>query len=155
MISCLLLLVGRSTFGQFRDKKLVHNDAGQLTSIEWTGANGRKQVIQKEDGQWYYAGMEAVDSTAFKSYLAGLVNATGSTFSDRSSTLGLTLVETLTLKGTDMPQPIIISSFQNPDNVRPYLIHSTANPKTLFTSDTSGVYRKVFTDLRKFWPDGQ
>lgn len=155
MISCLLLLVGRSTFGQFRDKKLVHTDADQLTSIEWTGANGRKQVIQKEDGQWYYAGMEAVDSTAFKFYLAGLVNATGSTFSERSSTQGLTLVETLTLKGDAMPQPTIITSYQSQDTLRPYMIHSTANPQTIFTSDTIGIYKKVFTDLRKFWPDGQ
>lgn len=145
----------KARFDQFRDKKLVHTDADQLTSIEWTGANGRRQVIQKEDGQWYYAGMEAVDSTAFKTYLAGLVNASGSTFSDRSSTQGLTLVETLTLKGTDMPQPTIISTFQSQDTLRPYLIHSTANPQTVFTSDTMGVYKTVFAHLRKFWPDGQ
>ena len=145
----------KASFDQFRDKKLVHTDADQLTSIEWTGANGRKQVIQKEDGQWYYAGMEAIDSTAFKTYIAGLVNATGSTFSERSSTQGLTLVETLTLKGDAMPQPTVITSYQNQDTLRPYLIHSTANPQTIFTSDTIGIYKKVFTDLRKFWPDGQ
>jgi hypothetical protein len=145
----------KARFDQFRDKKLVHSDAAQLTSIEWTNAAGRKQVIQKEDGAWYYAGMEAVDSAAFSTYLAGLVNATGASFSDRTSTQGLTLVETLTLKGTDMPQPTIISSFQSQDTLRPFRIHSTDNPQAIFTSDTTGIYKKVFADLRKFWPDGQ
>lgn len=145
----------KARFEQFRDKKLVKSDAADLTALEWVNATGVKQKIQKEDNAWYYAGMEAVDSASFNTYLGGLVNAQGTTFSDLTSPQGLTLAEKLTLFGNNMNQPTIITAFHNPDTVAPFLIHSTANPEALFNSDSSGLYKKIFTDLRQFWPDGQ
>jgi hypothetical protein len=142
-------------FEQFRDKKVVKSDVADLTALEWLNASGSKQKIQKEDGAWYYAGMEALDSAAFNSYLVGLVNAQGTTFSDRTSTQGLTLAEKLTLFENNMNQPTIISAFHSPDTLAPFLIHSSANPDALFNSDSTGLYKKIFTDLRQFWPDGQ
>jgi|GEM_PF-830599 len=145
----------KARFEQFRDKKLIKSDATDLTLLEWMNALGSKQKINKEDGAWYYAGMEAVDSTSFNAYLGGLVNAQGTTFSDLTSTQDLTLAEQLTLFGNNMNQPTIISVFHNPDTLMPFLIHSTANPEALFNSDSTGLYKKIFTDLRQFWPDGQ
>lgn len=145
----------KARFDQFRDKKLVNSVAEDLTSLEWLNATGYKQKIQKEDGAWYYAGMEAVDSTSFNTYLGVLVNAQGSDFSDRTSTQGLTLAEKLTLYGNNMNEPTIISAFHSPDTIAPFLIHSTANPEALFNSDSSGLYKKIFADLRQFWPNGQ
>lgn len=145
----------KARFEQFRNKKIVNSDAADLTALEWMNATGSKQKIQKEDGAWYYAGMEAVDSTSFSAYLGGLVNAQGTTFSDRTSTQGLTLAEKLTLFGNNMNEPTIIRAFHSPDTIAPFLIHSTVNPEALFNSDSSGLYKKVFTDLRQFWPDGQ
>ena len=145
----------KARFEQFRDKKLVKSDAEDLTSLEWVNATGYKQKIQKEDGGWYYAGMEAVDSTSFKTYLGALVNAQGADFSDRTSTQGLTLAEKLTLYGNNMNEPTIITAFQSPDTIAPFLIHSTDNPDAIFNSDSTGLYKKIFSDLRQFWPDGQ
>ena len=145
----------KARFEQYRDKKLVNSDATDLTSLEWENATAFKQKIQKEDNAWYYAGMEAVDSTSFNTYLGGLVNAQGVTFSELTSTRGLTLAEKLTLYGNNMNEPTIISAFQSPDTIAPFLIHSTANPEALFNSDSTGLYKKIFTDLRQFWPDGQ
>lgn len=145
----------KARFEQFRDKKLVKSDAADLTSLEWANATGYKQKIQKEDGAWYYAGMEAVDSSSFMTYLGILVNAQGTTFSDRTSTQGLTLAEKLTLYGNNMTEPTIISVFHNTDTIAPFLIHSTDNPEAIFNSDSTGLYKKIFSDLRQFWPDGQ
>ncbi len=99
--------------------------------------------------------MEAVDSTSFTTYLGGLVNAQGTTFSELTSTQGLTLAEKLTLFGNNMNEPTIISAFHSPDTIAPFLIHSTANPDALFNSDSTGLFKKIFSDLRQFWPDGQ
>jgi uncharacterized protein DUF4340 len=145
----------KTRFEQFRDKKLVKSAAEDLTSVDWTNASGIKQKIQKEDGAWYYAGMEAVDSTKFNNYLSTLVNAQGAEFSDLTSTQGLTLVEQLTLYGNNMAAPTTISAFHSQDTLAPFLIHSSANQEAIFTSDSTGLYKSVFLNLRQFWPDGQ
>ncbi|HSF89961.1 MAG TPA: hypothetical protein VLA46_11120, partial [Saprospiraceae bacterium] len=94
-------------------------------------------------------------SSSFMTYLGMLVNAQGTTFSDRTSTQGLTLAEKLTLYGNNMTEPTIISVFHNTDTIAPFLIHSTDNPEAIFNSDSTGLYKKIFSDLRQFWPDGQ
>jgi hypothetical protein len=145
----------KTRFEQFRDKKLVKTSEEDLTSLEWMGAAGIKQKIQKEEGIWYYAGMEAVDSTKFQNYLTALANAQGADFSDLTSIQGLTLVEQLTLYGNNMAAPTTISAYSNQDTLAPFLVHSSANPESIFLSDSTGIYKRIFTDLRQFWPDGQ
>lgn len=135
--------------------RIVDIDVEELTSIDWTGANGRRQVIQKVDAIWHYAGMEAVDYISFHSYLTGLVNAIGYTFDTRSSIDGLTAQEKLTLYGNTMKAPTIITTYLSKDPLKPVLIHSSANSETVFTSDSIGLYKIIFSDLRQFWPNGQ
>jgi hypothetical protein len=144
----------KARFNQFRDKKLVKAAQEDLTSVEWTG-HSPKQVILKEDGIWNYAGMEAVDSTKFNSYLTGLVNAQGSEFSELKSTAGLTMLEKITLTGNNMVEPTVISAFATQDTLKPFLIASTVNPDAVFKSDSNGLYKKIFLDLRPFWPNGK
>jgi Domain of unknown function (DUF4340) len=145
----------KTRFDQFRDKKLVKVAAEDLSSIEWRDNSTRKEVIQEEDGLWHYAGMEAVDSTAFNEYLTGLVNSQGSTFSKLTSTQGLTLAEKLTLYGNNMLEPTVISAYASQDTSSVFLIQSSANPEAIFTSDSTGLYKRIFADLRQFWPHGQ
>lgn len=145
----------KARFDQFRDKKLVKATQDDLTLIEWTGNRSSKQAISKEDGMWHYGGMEAVDSTAFKNYLTGLANAQGSEFSDVKSTAGLSLLEKVTLTGNNMPEPTVISAYAAQDTLKPFLIASSANPDAVFKSDSNGLYKKIFLDLRPFWPNGK
>jgi hypothetical protein len=145
----------KASFDQFRDKKLVKGDAEDLNKVEWSNAAGLKQVIQKEDGAWYYAGMEAVDSLSFQNYLTALVNAQGSDFSELTKTDGLTLAEQLILYGNTMEGPTTIRAFIQQDTLSPFLLHSSTNPESIFKSDSTGLYKRIFTDLRQFWPNGQ
>jgi len=145
----------KARFNQFRGKQLVKVSQEDLTSIEWIGNNQPKQVITKEDGLWHYAGMEAVDSAQFNTYLTGLVSAQGSEFSDLSSTMGLTLLEKVTLTGNNMIDPTVITAFAAQDTLKPFLISSSVNPGAVFKSDSNGLYKKIFLDLRPFWPNGK
>jgi len=145
----------KARFDQFRDKKLVKAAQDDLTLLEWTGNGTSKQSISKEDGVWNYAGMEAVDSTKFKNYLTGLVSAQGNEFSDLKSTAGLSLLEKVTLTGNNMTEPTVISAFAAQDTLKPFLIASSANPDAVFKSDSNGLYKKIFLDLRPFWPNGK
>ena len=145
----------KTRFDQFRDKKLVKSSAEDLTQLEWSRVGGSNQKIQKDNGTWYYAGMEAVDSTAFASYLTGLVNVQGAYFSDLASADGLTMTEQLTLYGNNMEAPTVIRAFMPQDTTHDVLIHSSANPSSVFTSDSAGLYKRIFTDLRPFLHDEQ
>jgi hypothetical protein len=145
----------KQKFNQYRDKKLVNSGAEDLSSLEWMDASGNKKVLQKENGLWYYAGMEALDSSAINQYLNSLTSTQGIEFSDLSSTAGLDLREKLTLYGNNMVDPTVISAFISQDTIKPFLIHSTVNPDAVFYSDSSGIYKRIFGDLRQFWPDAQ
>lgn len=141
-------------FDHFRDKKLVNVQAEDLSTIEWIESAGRKEIIQKEDGVWHYAGMEAVDSIAFHTYLTALVNTQGIDFSNMTSAENLALVEKITLFGNNMTAPVILSAYASADAAKPFLIHSSSNPQAYFTSDSAGIYKSFFTDLRFFFPNG-
>lgn len=145
----------KARFDQLRNKTLVNTPASELTAVEWTGASGQKKTITKEDNAWYFAGMEAIDSTRFLNYLNQLAGTNGVYFSDLTSVQGYTLAEQLTLQGQNLPAPITISAYDSRDTLKPYLIHSTANPDAIFTSDSIGIYKRIFSDLRQFWPDGK
>ena len=145
----------KARFDQFRNKQLLNVKPEDVTKLEWSDAVGNKQVLQKEDGAWYYAGMEALDSTSFDAFLSALVATQGSSLSDLSSTDGLTLAEKLSITGNNMTQPTIISAYAQADTLSPFLIHSTFNPMSIFNSDSVGLYKRIFADLRQFWPDGK
>lgn len=145
----------KARFDQFRDKQLVKASVNDLTLLEWTGNNQQKQAISKEDGAWYYAGMEAVDSSKFSTYLNSLVGAQGNEFSELKSTAGLSSVEKLTLTGNNMTEPTVITAYASQDTLKPFLITSSVNPDAVFKSDSNGIYKRIFLDLRPFWPNGK
>ncbi|HZV69515.1 MAG TPA: DUF4340 domain-containing protein [Saprospiraceae bacterium] len=145
----------KQRFSQYRDKKLVKANADDLNKLEWSYGAGQIKSLEKDGSIWHFAGMEAVDTSAIKSYLTGLANAQGSEFSELSSTSGLTVVEQLTLYGNNMTGPTVISAYANQDPAKPFLINSSANPEGVFISDSMGIYKHIFGDLRQFWPDGK
>ncbi len=145
----------KARFDHFRDKQLVKVSPGDLTSLAWSDSHGQKEVISREDGAWHYAGMEAVDSTRFTDYLATLTEAQGSEFSERPSTDGLPWLEKITLRGNNLVEPAVITAYASQDTASPFLIYSSMNPQAIFKSDSSGLYKRIFSDLRPFRPHGQ
>ncbi len=134
------------------DYHLVKSNMEDISGVEWTNAAGKKQIIQKEQGHWYYAGMEEVDSSKFTTYLHSVINAQGAAFSELATTESLTMMEKLTLYGSNMVAPAVITAYKSNDLVNSWLIHSTANTEFIFLSDSSGIYKQIFSNLTEFWP---
>lgn len=145
----------KQSFDQYRDKSLVNADPNDLSKLEWMNNAGRKEVISKEDGLWHYAGMEAVDSSAMRNYLQLFVNTKGTEFGDVNSISGKDPVEKITIYGNNMVAPVVLSAYAGSDSLKSILIHSSSNPQAVFLSDSMGIYKQVFADIRQFWPDGQ
>ena len=142
----------KQRFDQYRDKTIVNVEASDLSKLEWVDSFGQKQVITKEDNLWYYAGMEALDSTSFHQYLLSLSSVKGTQFSEKTTVDGLNFSERLTIYGINMKEPMTVTAYVQQDTTSEYLIHSSANPDAIFLSDSSGIYKRIFADLRQFWP---
>ena len=138
-----------------RDSFLVRASASDITKAEWTNAAGRKEALSKEDQVWHYAGMEALDSIKSELYFQQLTGLKGTHFSQRDRINGLAMTEMLTLYGNNMVAPTKLTAFVDPDDGHLFLVHSTDNPDNIFISDSSGIYQRIFGDLRQFWPNGQ
>ena len=138
-----------------RDSFLVRASASDITKAEWTNAAGRKEALSKEDQVWHYGGMEALDSIKSELYFQQLTGLKGTHFSQRDRINGLAMTEMLTLYGNNMVAPTKLTAFVDPDDAHLFLIHSTDNPDNIFISDSSGIYQRIFGDLRQFWPNGQ
>jgi len=136
------------------DTRLVEMEVSSMTALEWQDDNGWRHKIEKEDGIWYYAGMEAVDSLAFNVYLNVLVGAEGPSSDDFQTRQDLIFIEQLTLYGTEMADPTTIRAYTQTGNPQ-MLIYSTAHAEAVFPSDSTGLYKQIFTNLKKFFPDGQ
>jgi hypothetical protein len=145
----------KARFDQFRDKKLVKAKAEDIDALDLVDASGQKHGFRRIHGIWYFAGMEELDSTAFSGYIDGLVSAQGSAFSQLTSTQGLQPLESLTLSGNNMYESTVISVYAGDDPLMHHLIHSSANKESIFLSDSTGLYKKIFRDLRQFSPYGQ
>lgn len=140
--------------GKCGKTRLVNLEVSSLTALEWQGTDGWRHKIEKEEGIWYYAGMEAVDSSSFKAYLNELVSAEGPSSDDFTPRQGLDLTEQLTLYGAEMAAPTVIRAYAQ-EGKSQVLIHSSAHADAVFTTDSTGLYKLVFKDLKKFFPDGQ
>lgn len=145
----------KPTFDVFRERKLMNLKADDLAAIEWKDQSGGKRTISKENGQWYYAGMEAVDSTSFHNYLMRLVNVQGKEFIEADTVRIASPHQIVTLYSFKATDPVVIEAYYNDDPSKPFIIHSSGNPQAWFASDSSGIYHTIFEDLHQFWPDGQ
>ncbi len=145
----------KQKFSQYRDKKLLKADANDLTKLEWNDASGNKQVFQKDGTLWHNGSATPLDTNAIKQYLKSLAMTQGTEFSQLTSTTGLNLIEELSVNGNNMVEPTVISAYASQDAAKPFLIHSSVNPDAVFVSDTVGIYKRIFKDLRQFWPHGK
>lgn len=127
---------------------LIHADANEFSSITWTDRASAIHVINKADSEWYYAGMEKLDKQKIEAYLMKLAALRG------SDTINEYLIrpadEKIIIEGTGLMKPIIIS-VHGPESNR-YLLHSTHAPEISFISDSSGLYKQIFSNLKALWP---
>ena len=109
----------RPNFDQFRDKTILKATPEDILALDWSNQNGNKQSLRKEKNVWYYAGMEAVDSSKIATYLSALVASQGRMFSELESTQGLSILEQLSVSGNNMIAPVVLSAYASQDTLKP------------------------------------
>ncbi|MDX1408453.1 MAG: DUF4340 domain-containing protein, partial [Saprospiraceae bacterium] len=101
-------------FNAFRNNQLVklnRQDLRQL-SITYPEQTVGIQYLE-EDGKWYFAGMEALDSTQMAQYISGLTNAFGSDYID--DFVAAQPLKTLEINGNNLLAPVTVSCYASQD----------------------------------------
>jgi hypothetical protein len=133
-------------FNNFRNKQLFQVNKDDITELSLKSA-GDLQTFQKIDGNWLFAGMEAVDSVKMATYVNGLANVSGFDFADQFQPNSSQLLHQLEIKANNLMDELTITAYESNDTEKPFVVHSTLNPEAYFLSDSSGVYQKLFSKL--------
>ena len=122
----------------YRNKKLLslQSDIQELQLQTETGNSSLKK-----ENYWLNQSGEVLDSTAMASYTNALKNLTGSTFYDAGVPSGnpLKQLEIMTSAG----EKSIIKCYSTDGS---FVIHSSQNPESYFSSDSTGVFKSLFLD---------
>ncbi len=111
-------------------------------------------LIQKSANGWQLNNDQILDSMKVENYLNALRNLSGTTFADNfDETLAEEKqINQLRLEGERLDEQIIITAYQDTTRIMPYILHSSLNQEAWFSSDSSGVYQKIFPGLDHFVP---
>lgn len=132
----------------YRDNTILKTEPTDVTRIEYSVGQDVHVFSRQTGEEWYYAGMEAIDSAAMAGYLNGLRNVSSRDFVN-ALPAGGSEKASLRISGNNM-NPAEITLFElASDSTTSFVLRSTLNQGAYFASDSSGVYEKVFGNLEE------
>ena len=132
------------SFEDFRNKQLsITTPEVLFTNVAINYGDRTLDLLRTPEG--WKSGDLLMDSMKVENYLNQFRNLSGETFADDfdaaiSSSLPK---QSVSLQGNNLIAPIEISVFTDSTRTSPYLIVSSINPTSYFSSDSSGVYSKI------------
>lgn len=144
------------TFGQgfdsYRDRSILKLPPEQeIVGLSFQAPEASYQLGKLGD-QWQINGTEPADSAAVASYLNVLRNVSGNTFADDFDGLKASeyAFRSVAITANNSSQPHIINCYLDTTRTEPFIINSSQHPDVFFASDTTGVYERVFKDVKEF-----
>ncbi|NOU19490.1 MAG: DUF4340 domain-containing protein [Bacteroidales bacterium] len=134
-------------FNSWRNQSFVHFNKSDITKITFRYPGDSSFVAELKAKKWT-VNNQPVDSIKLNNYLAMLGNKTASTFDDNYTPVGNSQFQ-ITIEGNNMSN-ITVDGFAK-DNSN-FVINSSLNPKSWFTSDTKGLFKEVFVGMKGFMP---
>ena len=128
----------------YRIKTIAKFEPSQLKSIKLKSGDTEKDFTNR-DGKWFENGV-MIDSTKMANYLKSLSNMKGSKFVDTKNQFTGSS-DDLTLGFDD--KSINITAYPDTTDAKAFIIHSSANEKAFFDSDSTGIYKRIFGKLKE------
>jgi len=136
------------TFGQdinaFRNKQILKIDGVDAVNGIQLQSGDTALNFQKLNGNWVLNNEQPVDSTKMATYLSGLLFVAGNTFAD-DFTPSSNPEQSLRIQAG--ATPVTINAFPDANGEKDFVIQSSQFPEALFSSDSSGIYNRLFTKL--------
>lgn len=134
-------------FDAFRDKNLCKIDPIQVNQIN-LNENENSYTLKLEDGEWKNETVTK-DSTEVAAWIEKITKLKGAEFQNDINQLeNATPIKTINLKGQNSAA---INLYLNPAEGKPFVIHSSLNQTAYFQSDSTGIYKTLFVDLKDFF----
>jgi hypothetical protein len=131
-------------FSSFRDKSILNSNVDQIQKVSVV-SNGNKLELSKDaTAGWLLNNNPLKDSTAIQNYLNSIRSLSGSELldefskSDSPSHSGM-----VTINGSNTT----VDLYSTGDTLKPFIIHSSANPDVYFKEDSNNVYRTLIGGL--------
>ena len=140
------------SFDNFRDKTLISLNQSDITRIA-LNSNGEERLLQNLPEGWHFNGMEKMDSTEMASYLSSISNISGSDFIENFNPSEQNKIAELNIGANNIMNPVILEAYQTQDSLKPFVVHSSLNPDAYFSSDSIGVFQRIFGKLQDLMPN--
>lgn len=141
------------TFGQgfnsYRDKSILQlKPEMEITEFSYERSDSAALNFLKVDGQWQING-NPLDSAKVASYLNGIRTISGTDFADDFDEIQADnyRYKTLTIKGNNILDPLVVQAFQDTTKEKPFIIRSSQNQEAYFASDSTGVVQQLFKNV--------
>ena len=131
-------------FDSFRNKSILKANSADISELRYS-VNNKEYLLIKSNDQWSLNGT-SLDSTVITTYINSLANTFGSTFADNVSLEKTNPTHTLSVFGNNLNEPIELVCYP-PGEESQFTIFSSQNAESLFSSDSTGVYKRIFGDL--------
>lgn len=134
-----LAMTFNQPFRNWRDQTILRADKANITKVSYDYPMDSGFVLTMQDSVWMVDGMQP-DSAKTAQLLSALSRKSASTFDDEFSPLNAPDFQ-LRIEGNNM-QPISVLAYRTgPDQ---YVINSSLNPDSYFSSGPEGVFRDIF-----------
>lgn len=140
------------TFNSYRNRLLLRMKREmEMTVFRWESPD-TTLVFERSPGGWTLGGT-ILDSMAVEDYLNAFRNISAEDFADDFDELEAEEKwhKKLVIKGKNMPGAFEITCFADALRKPPFVLVSSQNPKTFFSSDSTGLYGRIFPQVELFY----
>ena len=136
-------------FDAYRNRQLLAIKPADITHIS-IDTEGLTETYSKIGNEWSSNG-NPIDSAQMATYLNGLQYLSGSEFVDDFDELQANSLryQTVSLEGNNMSEPVLVTVYRDTSRTPPFIIQSSINSDSYFSSDENGIYEKLFTKLNQ------
>lgn len=138
-------------FNAFRNGTLLKMQNGmEVTEIEYQFVDTTFYFTKTTNG-WLQDTIP-LNTEKVENYLTALRNISGETFADDFDEVqgSKDLYQILTLKGKTITEPFVITCYRDTNRTLPFIIQSNQNKEAFFASDSNGIYKQIFSNIKKF-----
>lgn len=128
-----------TSFSNFRDKTLLDIEVNQVTGIR-SDFQGLIHSLIKDSSKWVLDDRPGPDSASVATYLNSIQRLNGTAFLDGFSPSG---PPSYGFEINTGAATVNLKVYPHPDSLKPFILHSTANPDAYFHEDSTGAFNTL------------
>lgn len=136
------------SFAAFRNPEILTFNPADIQKISLLSADSSGTTYERKDSIWTTIN-SPIQAIHINAYLRKIQALKGKYFADNfdETILQSQLFQTLVLEQNQLSNPLIIKIYKDSTLHHPFIIESSINEDSYFSSDSSGIYQKLIINL--------